>query len=101
MLRVDLVITFSGELWEAEAEGPWVFVTLPRDDGDEIRSRIPPRPGFGSVKVHASIGDSEWDTSIFPDKGSGSFVLPVKRSIRTREHLVPGDVAEVTLRIDA
>jgi hypothetical protein len=94
-------IVFDGRLWEAEAEVAWVFLTLPPDDADDIRARTPRRPGFGSVRVRARIGGTEWRTSIFPDKKSGSYVLPVKRPVREREGLAPGDIASVELRIDA
>jgi len=96
----ELLIEFTEILWEYQGEAPWVFMTLPVEDAEEVRDRVPERAGFGSVKVDAVIGESRWQTSVFPDKGSGSFVLPVKRSIREQEDLAPGDTARVTLHID-
>jgi hypothetical protein len=91
--------TFSGELWEYPGDSPWVFVTVPGHHADDIRASMPPRPGFGSVKVSARVGRSRWMTSLFPDRASESFLLPVKRVVREREALAPGDVVEVTLRV--
>ena len=91
---------FSGELWEYPSEAPWVFITLGAEDADDIRARVPRFGGFGSVKVKVRIGETEWDTSIFPDKGAGSYLVPIKRSVRDQEKLVVGDVASVILRID-
>ena len=54
--------------------------------------------GFGSIPVEVSIGGSVWQTLLFPDKAAGSFLLPIKRAIRDREGIKPGDVAEVTPR---
>jgi hypothetical protein len=51
------------------------------------------------VKVRVQIGETEWGTSLFPDKSLESYVLPVKRSVREREQLASGDVAEVTVRV--
>ena len=96
---VAAIYTFSGALWEYGGENTWVFITLPRDHADEIADRVPRRPGFGSVKVRVQIGDTEWDTSLFPDKSLESYVLPVKRSVRDREHLASGDVANVAVRV--
>jgi len=96
----DLVIQFTEVLWEYQGEAPWVFITLPAEDAEEVEARVPERAGFGSVRVDVVIGESRWQTSVFPDKGSGSFVLPVKRAIREQEDLAPGDTARVTLHIE-
>ncbi len=88
---------FTAPLWEYEGDAPWVFVTLPTKVADDIDERVPERKGFGSVRVSVAIGDSNWRTSIFPDKASGSFVLPVKKAIRELEGLVPGDQATIRL----
>ncbi|MCH8984532.1 MAG: DUF1905 domain-containing protein [Acidobacteria bacterium] len=95
-----MVVQFTGILWEYRGEAPWVFITLLAEDAEEVRDRVPERAGFGSVNVNAVISESRWQTSVFPDKGSGSFVLPVKRAVREQEDLAPGDIARVTLHID-
>jgi len=96
---MTLVIRFEGLLWEYEGDTPWVFVTLPGADADDIREVVPHPGGFGSVPVEATIGDVVWRTSVFPDKGSGSFVLPVKRRVRDRAGIDVGDTAPIELRI--
>ncbi len=96
---MELVVRFSGTLWEYQGEAPWYFITLPVEDSDDILERVPARRGFGSVRVSVTIGESRWQTSLFPDKAAGSFVLPVKREIREREGLSPGDTSDVELRI--
>lgn len=90
---------FTGELWEAQAVAPWVFVTVPTEIADEIEAMDIPQPSFGSVKVRVRVGDTAWSTSLFPDKKVGSFVLPVKRSVRESERLSIGDasVFEITI----
>jgi Domain of unknown function (DUF1905) len=40
-----------------------------------------------------------WTTSIFPDSGSGTYVLPIKRPVRTAEALGVGDIATVTVEL--
>lgn len=93
--------SFSGELFEGAVEATWVFLALPSDQAQEIRDLIPRRPGFGSVKVMALIGASEWSTSIFPSKEIDSYVLPIKRSIRDAERIDAGDLVEVSIRLFA
>jgi hypothetical protein len=97
---MEAVYQFSGALWEYSGEAPWVFITLGGEDADEIRTRVPPSGGFGSVNANAQIGETKWSTSIFADKASGSYLLPIKRGVRVQENLVVGDVASVILRID-
>jgi hypothetical protein len=45
------------------------------------------------------LSASAWKTSIFPDSGSGSFVLPIKKEIRNAEGLAAGDRARVHLEL--
>jgi pimeloyl-ACP methyl ester carboxylesterase len=91
--------TFIGVLWEHEPDSPgsWHFITLPLDVADDVLAETGPRHGFGSVRVHARIGDTTWPTSLFPDSSSGSLLLPVKKQVRQAERLEPGSSCQVTL----
>jgi hypothetical protein len=92
---------FSAELWEHSPEEPgsWHFVTLPVELAEDIRLEAGPTAGFGSVRVEARTGRSTWRTSLFPEAGTGSFVLPVKRSVRDAEGLHAGATCEVALTL--
>ena len=94
--------TFAAELWEHSPEDPgsWHFLTLPADVADEVRLEAGPPAGFGSVRVEVTIGSTTWRTSLFPDAKAGSFVLPVKKQVRTANALQAGDVCEVRLRVE-
>ena len=96
---MDAAFTFWGPLWEYGGTNTWVFVTLPTELSDEIADLVPKRLGFGSVRVAVQIGETEWATSLFPDSKLGSYVLPVKRSVRDQEWLSIGDIAEVHVRL--
>ena len=91
---------FTAELWEWEGKAAWHFVSLPEDVTDEIDERHgADAGGFGSVKVEVTIGSTTWHTSIFPDSKRGTFILPVKKAVRTAEDLADGAMAEVRLRV--
>lgn len=96
---MDLTFPFTTNLWQYQGEAPWFFLTVPAEYSDEIRETTPPRRGFGSVKVVVTVGDSTWHTSVFPDKQSGCYVVPVKRAIRERECLIAGQPVTATLTI--
>lgn len=88
---------FVADVWRYDGDAAaWYFLTLPLDLADEIRSRAEP-VGFGSVRVTATIGATTWSTSVFPDKVSGSYVLPVKAAVRRAERLSDGSPAQVSL----
>ncbi|SEN30878.1 DUF1905 domain-containing protein [Cryobacterium luteum] len=92
---------FQATLWEATSTSSWVFLSLPTDVTDEIRERSTrPRRGFGSIPVAVSIGDTSWTTSIFPDGKRNSYVLPVKKAVRTQQELAVGDTAAIVLSLE-
>ncbi|MFO1261499.1 MAG: DUF1905 domain-containing protein [Sphingomonadaceae bacterium] len=85
--------------WSGD-KASWFFVILTGDVVGEIHYAAMGRTGgFGSVKVRATIGDTTWETSVFPSKESGGFVLPVKAAVRKAESLTEGDTVSLTLHI--
>lgn len=95
------MIAATGPLvrWNTE-KASWYFVVLTGDVVGEIHYAAMGRTrGFGSVKVQVTIGSSRWSTSLFPDRKSGGFVLPVKAAIRNAEKLAEGDQISLLLQL--
>lgn len=91
---------FDAELWEYSGKGSWHFLTIPPDIGFAVRSETEGRRGgWGMVAVIAEIGGSRFETSIFPDKASGSYLLPVKAAVRKAEKARAGDLLRVRFRL--
>lgn len=94
---------FTGALWLYRGEkAAWHFVTLPQGLAVKIKAlyrKTPAPPGFGTVKVSVRIGKTEWSTSLFPDKKSGSYLLPIKAAVRKREGLSAGDFVSVVVSV--
>lgn len=97
----ESIFEFSSQLWLYPGEGAWYFLTLPNDLADEIDDLVGERAGFGSIPVEVTVGASTWKTSLFPDKKSASFVLPVKKAIRVKEGIEMDKTVQVHLRVDA
>jgi len=92
--------TFTAPLSEMPSTGASVFVSLPQDASDAIRAiPRPPRPGFGSLRVTATIGGTTWNTSIFPEANGGCYVLPVKKAVRAAEGVAAGVAVEVRVEV--
>ena len=101
--------SFTARLWrwrdpKGAGEGAWHFVTVPEGQSDDIHDLMDGRAkGFGSVRVAVRVGATSWETSVFPESGTGCYVLPVKKAVRAAEGLEEGDDVDVTvtLRDDA
>ena len=78
----------------------WFFVYVDKKQADIIRKKhAHKKAGFGSIRVKATIGKTVWRSSIFPDKQSGCYVLPLKKEIRRAEDIDVGDSVAFTLEI--
>ncbi|AJA09047.1 Conserved Putative membrane protein [Sphingopyxis fribergensis] len=100
--------TVTAPLWRwqsATAPAAWFFVTITGGAADGIRMAamtgqwLEGRKGFGSARVEANIGDTQWKTSVFPHKESGGWLLPVKAAVRKAEGLTEGRPVTVTVSL--
>ena len=101
--------TFTNPLWlwtTDKAPASWHFITIDGEVAQAIHATAimrrlegQRRKGWGSMKVTATIGETSWDTSIFPAKDVGGWMLPVKAAVRKTEGLSVGDVVIVTLAL--
>lgn len=81
-------------------QGNWHFLTLPKNVAEAVRALVGKSSrGFGAIKVEVTIGETTWLTSIFPDRHSGSYFLPVKASVRKNEDLWDGEEVSFTIKI--
>lgn len=95
-----LSLTFSSDVWIYDGPAAWYFVSLPPDDADAVADHVADRAkAFGSVRVEATIGATSWRTSLFPDSRSGTYVLPVKKAVRSAEGLSDGTPVTVRLTL--
>ena len=97
----NLIYSFRGEIWTwSGKKTDWFFVTVPSEMSAPIRyftSHV--QRGFKSLKVRAQIGDTFWETSMFPSKQRTAYLLPVKKSVRDAEAVDKGDSADITITI--
>lgn len=91
---------FSAKLWVYGGTGAWHFVTVPKAISSEIRENFGANSrGWGSLRVSVAIGDTSWRTSIFYDSKTKTYLLPVKKEVRTKLEFKPEDTADFALEL--
>lgn len=76
----------------------WHFLTLPKKESEEMQKRFgTAKRGWGSLPVTVTIGKTSWNTSVFPDKKSGAYILPLKAKVRKDERIGVGDIVNFTV----
>lgn len=91
-------------IWRGNGNGPppkaaWYFLTISGEVAQAIRAGAGQKRGFGSVRVTATIGATSWQTSLFPAKELGGYLLPLKATVRKAEGLEADTEADVTLTL--
>ncbi len=75
--------------------GGWHFVTLDKKISAEIREKY--RKGF--VKIEVMVGKTKWQTSLFPHKLSGAYLICIKSSVRKAEGIFVGDEIKLFIKL--
>lgn len=97
--RPSFTMTEKLFLWSGDMAA-WHFLPVTKNVGVEIKESFGKSArGFGSLPVTVEIGKSKWNTSIFPDKTSGSYMLPVKASVRKAEDIHAGEKVTFTITL--
>ncbi len=94
-----MTLKVKGKIWRYDGVGGWHFFTIGKRTSSRIKTLMKGQlRGFGSIRVRARIGKTEWSTSIFPTK-EGTYLLPVKAPVRRNEGIDDGDVVVVRLEL--
>jgi hypothetical protein len=90
-------IEFTGEIFYWRGPAPYLFVTVPEKQSSDLKAiSSMVTYGWGVIPVHVQIGQTEWQTSLFPK--NGLYLVPIKKSVQKSENLGVGDT--VTLRLE-
>lgn len=92
-------LEFSGEIWHWRGPSPYHFVTVPADDAAHLGSMASSVTyGWGMIPVAATIGETQFTTSLYPK--DGGYVVPLKDAVRRAEELDVGDTVTVRVFVD-
>lgn len=91
---------FSSKVKVYPGAAAWYFVMLPKSIAREIDfEHGHHKAGFGSLRVRVTIGQTSWQTSIFTDTKSSSYMLPLKVEVRKAEGIEVGNRVQIGLEI--
>lgn len=91
---------FKTNVWLYPGMAGWHFASVPQDISEDIKQHFGDRKrGWGSLPVLVTIGTTNWKTSIFPDKKSGGYLLPLKADVRKKEKISADDKIQLSLEI--
>ena len=91
--------------WQGD-RGTYHLLTITGDTAEAIamherlhRLEFGARRGFGSVEVMARVGETEWKTSVFPQKARFEWVLLISKNVMRAENLGEGDPVALELEL--
>ena len=92
--------TLRSKVWVYPGMAAWRFIGLPKKESEKIREKFGAHAkGWGSLPVSVTIGKTRCDTSIFPDKKSGTYLLPLKAAVRRAESIDDDSTVTYVLRL--
>lgn len=92
-----MILEFTCTLIEWRGPAPFVFAPVPQDESEmieEVSSLV--TYGWGAIPVHIRIGETDYQTALFPK--DGIYLVPVKVAVQKAENVKIGDT--VTVRIE-
>jgi hypothetical protein len=91
-------LRFSGPIFTWRGPAPFYYVAVPDEESEDIRDVANAVSyGWGVVPVHATIGGTSYETSLFPK--DGRYLLGVKAAVRRSERLDEGDRVAVRMTV--
>ncbi len=91
--------TIKSEVWLYPGMSGWHFIGIPKKESVEIKNRYKVKAGFGSIPVMVTINKTKWKTSIFPDKRTETYLLPLKAEVRRKEGIFSGNKISLTVEL--
>ena len=91
-------LEFTGEIWYWRGPSPFHFVWVPEDGCARLREIANDVTyGWGMIPVHVRVGETGFDTSLFPK--DGRYLVPLRDVVRRAERLEIGATVPIELRI--
>lgn len=91
-------LKFEGQVIYWRGPSPFHFVQVPESAAKKIKAEAARLTyGWGVIPVTATIGKTEFTTSLFPK--DGGYLLPIKNAVRIPAEIEVGDNLAITLSL--
>ncbi|MFG1669396.1 DUF1905 domain-containing protein [Streptomyces sp. Y7] len=91
-------LAFTGSVIEWRGPAPYYFVRVPDEESADIRDVAALATyGWGVIPVEARVGETVFETSLFPR--DGGYLLPLKNAVRRPQGLGAGDEVSVRMTV--
>lgn len=93
-------LTFTSRVIEWRGPAPYYYLPLSEEAAEDVRDVAAMATyGWGVIPVAVSIGDVDFETSLFPK--DGGYLLPLKDAVRKPSGITVGDevTVEMTIRL--
>lgn len=85
----------KAKVWRYPGAGGWHFVEMDEKTSARVKKAYTDaKVGWHFLKIHAKVGKTEWDTTLFPTK-YGKYLLAIKADVRKKEGIWDGDMVQV------
>ena len=89
---------FAGTVIEWRGPSPYYFVPVPDEESADIGEvAAMATSGWGVIQVLARIGETDFETSLFPK--DGGYLLPLKDAVRKPQGITAGQNVTVGLTV--
>lgn len=84
-------------LWPGEIMR-WHFVYVDGKEKEYIETHAR-KSRNGLVKIEATIGNTSWQTSLLPFKKDRSYLIALKKEVRSKEGILVGDIVKISFKL--
>ena len=93
-----MIVHVTGVIFEWRGPAPFLFVAIPDAPSRDIKAMARlVTYGWGVIPVTARIGNTTWQTSLFPK--NGRYLIPIKVVVQRAEQVGAGDEVAVEVLI--
>ena len=91
-------LEFSGDVFQWRGPAPYYYVAVPEEESGDIKEASAMLTyGWGVIPVRARVGETVFETSLFPREGR--YLVPLKDVVRRAEGIDDGDTVAVRLSV--
>lgn len=87
-----------GKVWKYPGAAGWFFVSVDKITSARLKAYKGKRIAWGYIPVSATLGKTEWKTTLFPSK-EGPYLLALKAHVRKKELIDEGDRVSISCKI--